>query len=122
MKDFREYYKFPLRYDGHCYIWTADNRMAFTCLCPDDLAKTLVKVLNGELHIRNNAENNNGIIYLEGRRVLMTRGWGMLTGVGGWHLSREEAIKVQEEFANYCVALLRGNVIRASNVYIREPF
>ena len=37
------------------------------------------------------------------------RGWGMLTGVGGYNLDAEYAAKIQDEFMEYCIKTLNNN-------------
>lgn len=38
--------------------------------------------------------------------IILIRGWGMLTGVGGYNLSADKAAEIQDVFANYCVEML----------------
>lgn len=39
-------------------------------------------------------------------KIALIRGWGMLTGPGGYHLPQEKAVKIQDAFADYCVEML----------------
>lgn len=39
-------------------------------------------------------------------KLFRMRGWGMLTGVGGYHLSEDKAAEIQDTFADYCVEML----------------
>ena len=36
----------------------------------------------------------------------MIRGWGMLTGIGGYNLPTDKAAEIQDAFTNYCVEML----------------
>lgn len=39
-------------------------------------------------------------------KIALIRGWGMLTGPGGYHLPQEKAAEIQDAFADYCVEML----------------
>lgn len=38
--------------------------------------------------------------------IALIRGWGMLTGVGGYNLPADKAAEIQDAFADYCVEML----------------
>lgn len=117
MENFRKYYKFPLHADSiGVYVRTIDEEMAlmFTVRLGNDLIKTIVDKLNGESnkssllpewHIKNGTE-----VWFGDDRVMLIRGWGMLhaKGNGGYGLSEEEAVKIQDEFAKYVVDTLNS--------------
>ena len=116
---FKEVYKFPLKVDEYCPIitWTADKRRAFDW-CVDvspEKQQELIDMINDiKQHqfkykfYRKDIEiySNNPIFK---GPILCIRGWGYLTGVGGLHLSQEEAIKIQDEFGDYIVEQLNKN-------------
>ena len=108
MGEFRKYYKFPLKYDGHSYIWTNNGKMAFNSLVSDEDTQKIVNILNGILDKKCNAQCNDGYIVIDGRKCLLVRGWGMLTGIGGYHLERNKAAEIQDEFVHWCVNRLNG--------------
>jgi hypothetical protein len=113
-------YKLPLKVDDYCPIitWTADNQRAFDW-CVDvssEKQQELIDMINGtKQHQFKHKFYREGIeIYSEnpifkGEPVLLIRGWGYLTGVGGLHLPQEEAIKIQDEFGDYIVEQLNKN-------------
>ena len=41
-------------------------------------------------------------------KLFRIRGWGMLTGVGGYNLDAEIAAQVQDDFMEYCINQLNG--------------
>lgn len=116
MENFKKYYKFPLHADSiGLYVRTIDENMAlmFTVRLEDDVIKTIVDKLNGESnksslpewHIKNGTE-----VWFEDAKVMIIRGWGMLHGTGKccYNLPEKEAIKVQDEFAQYVVDTLNS--------------
>lgn len=103
MEEFKKYYKFPLKYDGHGYIWTSDNRMALQSFISDNDTQTIVDILNDRVKKKCNARFEDGYIVINGYKCLLVRGWGMLTGIGAYNLKIDNAAKIQDEFANWCV-------------------
>lgn len=108
MEEFRKYYKFPLMYDGYSYIWTNNRVMAFYSFVSNEDTMKLVSILNGESSQKCNAQYKDGYIVIDGHKCLLVRGWGMLTGIGGYHLERNKAAEIQDGFANWCVNRLNG--------------
>jgi len=117
---FKEVYKFPLNVDEYCPIitWTVDNQRAFDW-CVDVSAEKqqeLVDKINGtKQHQFKHKFYREGIkIYSDNPvfkgPILCIRGWGYLTGIGGLHLSEEEAIRIQDEFGDYIVEQLNKNI------------
>lgn len=125
--DFKSYYKFPLKmWEGTTgKVFTDDNNMAFDWLLPygkqfDFIKKSLLDRINGYDYTpwkikKTFYKNDNGHIVCkleEGEnagketKILLVRGWGMLTGVGGYHLPVEEASKIQDEFTAYILRCL----------------
>ena len=121
MEEFKQYYMFPLKMWKHMDIkvFTDDNKMAFDWLVniPRDIKQKLIDRINGV-----NVEpykfkklfyhKNDGIVYcrIEGRdqemKLFRIRGWGMLTGIGGYNLPVDKAVEIQDAFTNYCVEML----------------
>ena len=118
MEEFKKYYKFPLKMnkDFSIKVFTDDNNMAFDWLLPchekyNDLKENLLSKINGEeVNISKSFYHKEGYIYARGEiidiKVAFIRGWGMLTGVGGYNLSTDKAAKIQDAFADYCVEML----------------
>lgn len=123
MDEFRNYFKFPLRMWDSLAIkaFTADNNMAFDWLLPcsdayQQVKETLLDKINGKdtkpFKTKKTFYHEDGIIYAkmeEGKnkgetvKILRIRGWGMLTGTGGYQLPPEKAAEIQDAFAEYCV-------------------
>ena len=123
MVNFKDYFKFPLKmWDGFdIKVFTDDDRMAFDWLIniPREVKEGFVSRINGEYKVQQVKKEyyhkNDGIVYcrvLEGEnegkeyKLFRIRGWGMLTGTGGYHLPEETAAEVQDAFMEYCVEML----------------
>lgn len=123
MVNFKDYFKFPLKmWDGFdIKVFTDDDRMAFDWLIniPREAKEGFVSRINGEYKVQQVKKEyyhkNDGIVYcrvLEGEnegkeyKLFRIRGWGMLTGTGGYHLPEETAAEVQDAFMEYCVEML----------------
>lgn len=126
MENFKNYFQFPLHMlqDWGIKVFTANNKMAFDWMLniPHETKTKIVSIINGETtltpKVKKEWRHENGILvckFLEGENggneynVMRIRGWGMLTGVGGYNLPPEEAAKIQDDFANYCVTMLNKN-------------
>lgn len=120
MEEFKKYYKFPLKMwkDFYSKVFTQENNMAFDWLLPYDerynsLKERLLDKINGkEVNIDKTFYHEEGYIYARGEataiKVALIRGWGMLTGVGGYNLPADKAAEIQDAFANYCVEMLNN--------------
>lgn len=108
-------FKAPYTTDG-VYIYDNNNQM---CLMagdcanyPDEMMTRICEILNGTKP----TSGNQGVcsdgpnIYLNEDLLLVVRGLGYLTGIGGLRLNNEEAAKVQDDFALFVVNCLRGEV------------
>lgn len=122
MEEFKKYYKFPLKMWEHFTgkVFTQDNLMAFDWLIPYGEKYNSIK--QRHLDKINGLESNvpkEGITYKykDGKIVAvldddsemgiaLIRGWGMLTGVGGYNLPSDKAAEIQDAFADYCVEML----------------
>ena len=125
--DFSKYYKFPLKmWEGTTgKVFTDDNNMAFDWLLPygkqyNSIKQRLLDRVNGYDYTpwgtkKTFYKNDNGHIVCkieEGEnagkeiKILLVRGWGMLTGVEGYHLPVEEASKIQDEFTAHILRCL----------------
>lgn len=120
-ENFKNYFKFPLKMweDFSLKIFTNDNGMALDWMIgysPKTLEvkKNALAKINGEditFNSKASFRHENGIIYL--KKIddteipfLRVRGWGMLTGVGGYNLDADVAADIQDAFAEYCVMML----------------
>jgi len=122
MEEFKKYFKFPLKMQEHFTgkVFTQENNMAFDWLFPwgekyDDVKQSHLDKING---LESNVPkkdityiHKDGIIIAkfengEECKIAMIRGWGMLTGVGGYNLPTDKAAEIQDAFAEYCVEML----------------
>lgn len=125
MEKFKNYFKFPLKMweDFYIKVFTDDDKMAFDWLCriPDDIKFKMLDVINGNAPAMQKVpklfRHEAGEIYCkflggsnEGQeiKILRIRGWGMLTGTGGYNLDSDEAAEIQDTFAEYIVDKLNG--------------
>lgn len=113
MEEFKKYYKFPLKHDSdyRIKIMTDDYGMALDWLVDiaDHLKDSLLNALNGKLDKWNPSGKftlDKGYIYYNNKKILCVRGWGRLTGTGGYHLPEDKAAEIQDAFAEYCVEML----------------
>lgn len=125
--DFSKYYKFPLKmWEGTTgKVFTDDNNMAFDWLLPygkqyNRIKQRLLDRINGYNYTswsvkKTFYENDNGHIVCkieEGEnagkeiKVLLVRGWGMLTGVGGYNLDPSVASQIQDDFTEFILKQL----------------
>lgn len=120
MNKFKEYYKFPLKMWEFMEIkvFTDDNNMAFDWLVniPRDTKQKLIDRINGvdtePYKTKKTFYQKDGVVYcrIEDKdqelKLFRIRGWGMLTGVGGYNLPADKAAEIQDAFTNYCVKML----------------
>ena len=118
--EFKEYYKFPLKMWEFMDIkvFTDDNKMAFDWLVniPRDTKQKLIDRINGvdtePYKTKKIFYLKDGIVYcrIENKdqevKLFRIRGWGMLTGIGGYNLPIDKATEIQDAFADYCVEML----------------
>ena len=115
--NFKYAYRFPLHVDEYSatYVNTDDNEMAFTNLLGygDGAVKALreiVDAINGHKPGVFDAYAEDGCIFIKGKKALLVRGWGHLTGCCALNLPLEEAARIQVDFTNYCVQQLRRDL------------
>ena len=113
---FQEVYKLPLQVDKYCpdYIYASNEVMALTMYNDEDNDSFLISdIINGSVSSTFNNkityDKNNAIILFDEKPKIMIRGWGHLTGNGGLNLSEEEAIKIQDDFAEYIIKKKKKN-------------
>lgn len=120
MEDFKQYYKFPLKMWEFMDIkvFTDDNKMAFDWLIdiPRDTKQKLIDRINGvdtePYKTKKTFYQKDGIVYcrIEDKdqevKLFRIRGWGMLTGIGGYNLPVDKAVEIQDAFTNYCIEML----------------
>lgn len=78
---------------------------------PDEKIEKLLRIINGEIEpdVDKVWTHEEGYIVCEGVKVLLIRGWGYLTGIGGLNLPPEKAAVIQDDLADYICTRLNGN-------------
>ena len=115
-----DYYKLPLKvldFD-EIYIFTQNGKVAmnYIGICGDfEASKTeqnlLKDIINGDIKGEyTNVTISHNIIYINDKPKLIIRGWGMLTGVGGYKLANKKAAEIQDEFTDYVIKKLKGEL------------
>ena len=113
--DIIEIYRPPFRSDGS-FIYSSNDIMSLMPATvksyPEKMLARTCEILNGYSKPFGTADIGceNGEIYVNGSPLLVVRGWGYLTGVGGLNLSAEQASLIQDEFAIWVVRKLRGEI------------
>lgn len=126
-----EFYKFPLMIDDYCGNVIAQPgesgyRFAFDWIKNDyiseypirgqrgeQLVSDIVAYLNGESEYRPDYtwtvdEKDPIVICINGQPCICIRGWGELTGIGAYHLTVEEAEKIQDDFRDFIINKLNN--------------
>lgn len=118
--EFKKYYKFPLKMWEFMDIkvFTDDSKMAFDWLVniSRDIKQKLIDHINGvdtePYKTKKTFYQKDGVVYcrIEDKdqeiKLFRIRGWGMLTGVGGYNLPADKAVEIQDAFTNYCIEML----------------
>lgn len=94
------------------YIFDADNQMCFNILTEDEfLCYDILDAMNDKKIDKkyDNVRIDDEYLYIDDEPVLLVRGWGYLTGIGGLNMNDEEAIKAQKELLEYVKNKLEEN-------------
>jgi hypothetical protein len=78
---------------------------------PKEKAEEAINKINGYSSKKFEKEwciKNNTFIYYDDTKVFVVRGWGMLTGSGGYKLKESDAILIQDSFAKHIVNALNS--------------
>lgn len=111
--DWRNVYQLPLKYNEYCpfWVWSNNNVHAIDILrnLEDNDYKKLVRVLNREEKFNKSHDFciSDDTIFCDNKPLLRVRGWGHLTGIGALNLPVLEAIKIQNDFLNYLLEVLK---------------
>ncbi len=108
---FKDLYKFPFQQAKYGnWVYDADSNFIFQFQFNDkETQKKLIKILNGEItdYKRQNVTSESGLISVDEKPFILIRGWGRLTGVGGYNLKSEYACKIQDTLEEYIVNKLK---------------
>ena len=108
---FRDLYKEPFReweYLSNRVYSGEEFAFQFEFFGAEKVRKKILKILNEEItdYERQEVENRNGEIFVEGKHFITIRNWGKLHGTGGYNLDPEYAGKIQDTLAEYIVEKL----------------
>lgn len=108
-----EIYKPPFKSDG-VFIWSDNDVMSLMNASDydnsDEMMNKLADILNG----KRTPAGSKGYTYsapeilLDGKPLLVVRGWGHLTGQGSLNLDHKVAAGIQDKFANWVISKLKG--------------
>lgn len=105
---FKEIYQTPFRTcnDG-MYAISNNGTKALTGFSIEAQAhvERIVRLLNGEAATK---YDKNDVIVQDTKlcvcgHIIIVRGWGRLTGIGGYNIPHDEAAKIQDDFINWIV-------------------
>ena len=107
---FRDLYTFPFHQCKYSsWVYDADSNFIFQFEFKDmDTREKTIQILNGELteYKRQNITSDCGEIFVDDKPYILIRGWGNLTGTGGYNLDGEYAGRIQDTLAEYIVEKL----------------
>ena len=116
--DWREVYQPPFHSDEYgIYMWSNNRTTTFTFTFSglyderQKMIENIVNKLNGDSSIKFDSKftlRNNIYFSYGNKSVFHIRGWGKLTGVGGYRLPADEAANIQEEFAKWVLETLNN--------------
>lgn len=114
----REVYQPPFYTDEYgIYMWSKNKTITFTFNLSyansekQQLIDDIINKLNGDSSIKFDSKftlRNNIYFHYDGEFAFSIRGWGKLTGVGGYHLPADKAAKIQDEFAKWILEILNN--------------
>lgn len=104
---FAEYFRFPLKIPKYgTGVWTIDDKSALEWMVDISnsekqriLEQINISYADGWTYERDFSYDGQCHIKYKGSPFLRVRGWGMLTGQGGYNLSAERAKEIQDSFA-----------------------
>jgi len=108
---FKDLYKFPFHQAKYgSWVYDADSNFIFQFQFDDkETQEKLIKILNEETedYKRQNVTSESGLISVDGQPFILIRGWGSLTGIGGYNLNGDYAAKIQDTLEEYIVNKLK---------------
>lgn len=114
--NFKEVYQFPFIQDP-IVSWVYDAKDQFIFQFCDGLRlshrREYLMKINGEskvnLHTTFRFDKQTEMIFnSKNESVILIRGWGNLTGVGGWNLPAEKAAAIQDSLGDFIVERLNA--------------
>ena len=126
--NWQQAYPLPLRKweDMDIKVFTADNSLAWdfmfemfagmfespTMIISPEQQNDIISLVNGEkkgsVEGTVSYDKDEGTIKVDGKILLLVRGWGHLTGGGALNLPPDKAAEIQDAFAEHIVNKLSG--------------
>ena len=114
MKEFKKYYKLPLKLDEapySTYAWTEDDNMAL--MFDDNIdredAQKIIDIINDEREDKLAILTFEGVDFFNNEKyIFCIRGWGNLTGTGANNLPQDRAEVIQDNFRDFIYNKLKG--------------
>ena len=101
--NFKDYFILPFHADENgSYIWDAKGNMVANGSMK--INQKIVDILNDKVEstTKSPVHYYNGCIFNSNDKIiLILRGWGHLTGIGGYHLNAEDAIEVINQLGKF---------------------
>lgn len=112
MKTFKEFYTLPFN-NQYGNVFTKENQLVFQF--EETLTKfenKFISALNSNTELEGYKDTtftySDSYIYIGEKIIISIRGWGALTSPSCEGLTKDQAIKVQNEFGNWLVSRLNG--------------
>ena len=107
----KEIWKRPFRV-AFPYIFSSNGNKVLTMydFRKERLTNTICSILNGKGGSIKTVERLSSIVFSVNGAKIVVRGWGYLTGVGGLNLPEKEAMKIQDEFAEWLSDKLKAHI------------
>lgn len=112
-KTYKDVYQLPLhRAEYGSWVYDAKSNFVFQFETDDNKVRNhIINVVNGaEKSALSNVRHIEGIISDDDQLLITIRGWGNLTGTGGMNLPVEDAVNIQDSFADFLVAKLNNEL------------
>lgn len=112
--EFKDVFTPPFSLD-YPMVFDAKNRISLTATCNEPIAIKFIDKLNGDIDKKLKdayvTYEKGEINYFNSKncgavKIMLVRGWGRLTGIGGLNMDGDEAAKLQDDFGNYIVSIL----------------
>ncbi len=108
MKTWKDVYRLPLRLDKSTF-WVYDDNYNFVFQFETEDEKLKIEIID-VINVDKNLDRddyfeyrNTLIVDSKGIEIIMIRGYGYLTGIGGLNLSDKEACNIQDTFGQFIV-------------------
>ena len=109
LSDWEKVYQLPIHADRvGCYAWSKNGTMALMFNDTDfvDTHKIIASINGTEKHTIKGISKDGCDFYQDNEYIFCVRGWGNLIGTGAMNLSEEEAVKIQDGFADHILKSL----------------